>query len=144
MKRALLDVNVLLALLDGDHVQHVACREWFRSEIAGGWASCGVTQNGFVRIISQPRYPSPVAPAQAIARLATASAGPHHRFVASSVSILDGAAVDRTRILTSRQITDVYLLALAVANDFRLVTFDHSIPLAAVNGAGSADLVILE
>lgn len=143
MKRALLDVNILLSLLDGDHVQHVTAREWFRSEVAAGWASCGVTQNGFVRIISQPRYPSPVPPAQAIDRLATASAGPHHHFLPSSVSILDSGTVDPTRILSSRQVTDVYLLALAVANNLRLVTFDQSIPLAAVNGASSADMLVL-
>jgi len=143
VKRALLDVNILLALLDGDHVEHLTAREWFRSEIAAGWASCAVTQNGFVRIISQPRYPSPVPPVQAVARLATASAGPHHQFLPSSVSILDSAAVDPTRILSSRHITDVYLLALAVTNDLRLVTFDQSIPLAAVNGASSADMFVL-
>lgn len=144
MKRALLDVNVLLALLDGDHVQHVTTRDWFRAEVAAGWASCGVTQNGFVRIISQPRYPSPVPAAQAIARLAAASAGPHHQFVSSSVSILDSRLVDPSRILSSRQITDVYLLALAVANDLRLVTFDQTIPLAAVNGARAEDLLVLQ
>ncbi len=144
MKRALLDVNVLLALLDGDHVQHVTAREWFRAEVAAGWASCGVTQNGFVRIISQPRYPSPVPAAQAIVRLATASAGPHHQFLPSSVSILDSGIVDPSRILSSRQITDVYLLALAVANDLLLVTFDQSIPLAAVNGASTADMLVLQ
>ncbi|MDQ2846469.1 MAG: VapC toxin family PIN domain ribonuclease [Actinomycetota bacterium] len=144
MKRALLDVNVLLALLDGDHVQHVTAREWFRAEVAAGWASCGVTQNGFVRIISQPRYPSPVPAAQAIVRLATASAGPHHQFLPSSVSILDSGIVDPSRILSSRQITDVYLLALAVANDLLLVTFDQSIPLAAVSGASTADMLVLQ
>ncbi|MEO6713715.1 MAG: TA system VapC family ribonuclease toxin [Mycobacteriales bacterium] len=143
MKRALLDVNVLLALLDSDHVDHVLAREWFRSEISAGWASCNVTQNGFVRIISAPRYPSPIAPAQAIARLAAASMSSHHEFLASSVSILDSAAVSPTRILSSRQVTDVYLLALATAHDQRLVTFDQSIPLSAVHRASSANLVVL-
>lgn len=83
-------------------------------------------------------------PAQAIARLAAASAGEHHHFVASSVSILDSRTVNPIRILSSRQITDVYLLALATANDFRLVTFDRSIPLAVVNGATSAHLFVLQ
>ncbi len=143
MRCALLDVNVLLALLDGDHVQHVAAREWFRSAITSGWASCSITQNGFVRVISQPRYPSPVAPAQAIARLAAATAGPHHRFIASSVSILDGTVVDPSRVLGSRQITDAYLLALAAAHDLRLVTFDQSIPTTAVLGADAGNLMVL-
>lgn len=136
-------MNVLLALLDADHVDHVFAREWLRSEISGGWASCNVTQNGFVRIISQPRYPSPVAPSQAIARLAAASTNTHHQFLTSSISLLDDAIVSPTKILSSRHVTDVYLLALATAHDARLVTFDRSIPLGAVNRASSANLVVL-
>lgn len=58
--RALLDVDVLLALLDADHVDHRRAREWLGAEIAHGWASCAVTQNGFVHVLSQPRHPSPV------------------------------------------------------------------------------------
>lgn len=141
--RALLDVNVLLALMDGDHVEHTTARNWFRAEIAAGWASCSVTQNGFVRIISQPRYPSPVPAAEAIARLAAATASEHHRFLSSPVSILDAESVNPTRVLGGRQITDIYLLALAAANDYRLVTFDHSIPLAAAVKATTANLVVL-
>ena len=74
MTRALLDVNVLIALLDSDHVDHERVRRWVDAEIGHGWASCAVTQNGFVRIISQPRYPSPVPPARAIGKLARAAA----------------------------------------------------------------------
>ena len=70
MKRALLDVNVLLALLDGDHVDHGRARDWLTAEISSGWASCAITENGFVRVITQPRYPSPISPAEAIDRLA--------------------------------------------------------------------------
>ena len=59
--RALLDVNVLVALLDADHADHARARDFAERDIAQeGWASCAVTQNGFVRIVSQPRYPSPV------------------------------------------------------------------------------------
>lgn len=143
MKRALLDVNVLLALLDSDHVDHVFAREWLHSEITAGWASCSVTQNGFVRIVSQARYPSPVAPAQAIARLAAASTSAHHQFLASSVSILESGTVNPTKILSSRHVTDVFLLALATAHNSRLVTFDRSIPLSAVKHASPANLVVL-
>ena len=143
MKRALLDVNVLLALLDAEHVDHTAAVDWFRAEIDGGWASCAITQNGFVRVISQPRYPSPVPPAEAITRLAAACAGPHHQFLDLSVSVLDPAVVVPERILTSRHLTDVYLLALATAHDARLVTFDRSIPMGAVPAAGPDNLVVL-
>ena len=73
MNRTLPDINVLLALLDSGHVDHETAREWAEREIRYGWASCAITQNGFVRIITQPRYPSPVHPAQALERLARAA-----------------------------------------------------------------------
>src|SRR3712207_1203935 len=78
VRRLLLDINVLLALLDSDHVDHVRAHEWLDEEIAYGWASCPITQNGFVRVISQPRYPSPISPAQAIELLDRACASSHH------------------------------------------------------------------
>ena len=62
MRRALLDINVLLALLDGDHVDHMRAHQWLDVDMSAGWASCAITENGFVRIISQPRYPSPSLP----------------------------------------------------------------------------------
>ncbi|MHA7649904.1 PIN domain-containing protein [Mycobacterium sp. ML4] len=80
MTRALLDVNVLIALLDSDHTDHRRVRGWVGAEIVHGWASCAITRNGFVRIIIQPRYPSPVPPAQAIGRLARAAATGYHEY----------------------------------------------------------------
>ncbi len=141
--RALLDVNVLLALLDSDHVDHRAARVWLEREIRKGWASCALTQNGFVRVISQPRYPSPVSPAAAIDRLARATRTEHHQFWPCDLALLDEARIDRSRIHGSRQVSDVYLLALAVSHDARFVTFDRSIPLSAVAGAGPRHLVAL-
>jgi hypothetical protein len=76
VRRALLDVNVLLALLGSDHVDHDRALEWLEAEIGGGWASCALTQNGFVRIISQPRYPRPVSAALAIELLERARGTP--------------------------------------------------------------------
>ena len=88
MRRALLDVNVLLALLDSDHVDPDRARDWLDTVIVGGWASCAITQNGFVRILSQPRYPSPVSPATAIALLSRACESEHHAFLLCEVSLL--------------------------------------------------------
>jgi uncharacterized protein len=118
--RALLDVNVLIALLDSDHVDHQRVRGWVGAEIVHGWASCAMTQNGFVRIISQPRYPSPVPPAQAIGRLARAAATEHHEYWPCSVSLLDDELIDYSRLHAHRQVTDAYLLAVATANGGRL------------------------
>jgi toxin-antitoxin system PIN domain toxin len=141
--RALLDINVLLALLDADHVDHRKARRWIEAEIEYGWASCALTQNGFVRILSQPRYPSPVEPAVAIERLARATASEYHEFWPCALSLLDGDVIDRTRLHSSRQVTDAYLLALAVAREGRLATFDRSVPLSAVIGAEERHLVVL-
>lgn len=143
MTRALLDVNILLALLDSDHVDHERARAWVNTEIEHGWASCAITQNGFVRIISQPRYPSPVAPSQAIHRLARAAATEHHQYWTCSISLLDNDVIDRARLHGPRQVTDAYLLALAVAHQGRLVTLDQTVPLSAVPGATTAHLTVL-
>jgi predicted nucleic acid-binding protein len=64
--RALLDINVLVALLDSDHVDHGRAVSWLADGMTAGWATCALTENGFVRILSQPRYPSPVSPTTAI------------------------------------------------------------------------------
>jgi toxin-antitoxin system PIN domain toxin len=143
LRRALLDVNVLLALLDSDHVDHRSAHDWLDAEIDSGWATCAITQNGFVRIVSQPRYPSPIAPAEAVDLLAETCGTEHHDFWPCDVSLLNASVVDRSRLHGPRQVTDAYLLALAVANDGRFVTFDRSLPLASVLGASEDHLKIL-
>lgn len=143
MMRALLDVNVLLALLDVDHVDHGTARSWLEEEIDAGWASCAITQNGFVRIVSQPRYPSPVPPAEAIRRLEGATRTEQHEFWPCDLSLLDRRVIDRTRVHGPRQVTDVYLLALAVAKGARFVTFDRTVPVGAIAGARAENLVVL-
>ena len=143
MSRSLLDVNVLIALFDQDHVDHVRAREWFGREIASGWASCAITQNGFVRIVSQSGYPSPITPHEAISRLQRATATEHHEYWPCSMSILDAKTIDGSRILGPRQVTDAYLLATAVANGGRFVTFDRSVPVAAVPSANADHLVVV-
>ncbi len=141
--RSLLDVKVLLALLDSDHMDHDRARDWLGDEIAGGWASCAITENGFVRIISQPRYPSPVSPTEAIGLLSRACDSRHHAFWPCDLSVLDARTVDRSRVHGARQVTDAYLLALAVAHGGRFVTFDRSLSLAAVHGATDDHLTVL-
>jgi hypothetical protein len=143
VSRALLDVNVLLALLDSDHIDHELATDWLDDGLRSGWASCAITQNGFVRIISQPRYPSPITPAEAVDLLARTCAQPHHEFWPCDASLLDGGTVDRARLLGHRQVTDAYLLALATRHEGRFVTFDQSVPVSAVHGATRANVVTL-
>ncbi len=142
MTRALLDVNVLLALLDSDHVDHRRSTAWLATGLTSGWASCPLTENGFVRIISQPRYPSPISPSRALDLLAGARAGGPHEFWPCDVSLLDASVVDRSRLHGPRQVTDSYLLALATSRGGRLVTFDRSVVLDAVPGARPTNLEV--
>lgn len=78
--RALLDVNVLIALLDQGHVHHAVARAWLAANIGQGWASCPITQNGCIRTMSQSAYPAPLAPAQVAGRLRAATLAPDHAF----------------------------------------------------------------
>ncbi len=141
--RGLLDVNVLIALLDGDHSLHGRAAEWFAAHAKAGWASCPITQNGCVRVMSHPGYPHPLAVRAIVERLAEAAASPLHRFWPDDVSLLDPKVVDAGRIHGPRQLTDLYLLALAVHHRGRFVTFDARVSLEAVPGAEKRHLVLL-
>ncbi|MDQ2666992.1 MAG: VapC toxin family PIN domain ribonuclease, partial [Gemmatimonadota bacterium] len=108
---------------------------WFGNNASDGWASCPITQNGCVRIMSHPGYPNAHSVHEIVERLRSATADRSHAFWADDQSFLDESLVDATRVHGPRQITDVYLLALAVSNRGRLVTFDTSIAIEAVKGA---------
>ena len=141
--RALLDVNVLIALLDSDHASHDSAIKWFTKNAREGWASSPITQNGCIRIMSNPGYPNPLPIQAVIERLAEACQQDIHEFWPDEVSLLDPHVVNTTRIHGPRQLTDIYLLALAVQHDGRLVTFESGIPLTAVRRATPQKLLIL-
>jgi toxin-antitoxin system PIN domain toxin len=141
--RALLDVNVLIALLDSDHTHHVQAKVWFRANINEGWASCPITQNGCIRILTQPRYPNPLPVQAVITRLGEAVRSSHHEFWSDDLSLLDASLIDHDRIHGPRQLTDIYLLALAFQHNGRLATFDDKMPISAVRGVRSEHLSII-
>ena len=141
--RALLDVNVLIALLDADHSLHAAATRWFAANAKEGWASCPITQNGCIRVMSNPGYPSPLPVRAIIERLAEATANAAHEFWPDDVSVLDAKVLEPTRVHGPRQLTDLYLVSLAVGNSGRLVTFDRSIPLEAVRGAQKKNVLVI-
>jgi toxin-antitoxin system PIN domain toxin len=141
--RALLDVNVLVALLDAGHLHHGEASRWLSAHQRMGWASCPLTQNGCLRILSLPSYPNPQPTALVAERLSQAAAGSSHEFWPDSLSLLDAGCLRWDRVLTSRQVTDTYLLALAVAHEGRLITFDRGISVEAVTGATRKNLVTL-
>ena len=141
--RALLDVNVLIALLDADHSLHGRAIEWFADHARLGWASCPITQNGCVRLMSQSGYPNPLPARAVIERFSEAAASSFHEFWPDDISLLDERVVDSRRIHGPRQLTDLYLLALAVRRKSRFVSFDARIDRDAVPGAGKQHLLAL-
>jgi hypothetical protein len=141
--RALFDVNVLIALLDTDHVGRSVATAWFAAQLKHGWASCPVTENGTARIMASAGYSNPLPVAAILERLGMAKATEHHRFWPDDVSLTDVEVFNHTELLGPKQITDRYLLALAVRNNGRLVTFDQGIRPTAVVGASAEHLVQL-
>ncbi len=141
--RGLLDVNVLIALFDADHSLHARATQWFSSHARDGWASCPITQNGCIRIMSHPGYPNALPVRAVMERLEEAAASTLHAFWPDDVSLLDARIADSARIHGPRQLTDVYLLALAVRHGGRFVTFDAAVSPEAVRGAGKNHLLIL-
>jgi uncharacterized protein len=138
---ALLDVNMLVALMDPKHLHHGRARQWWGAHKAAGWASCPITENGFLRIVTLGAYLNRFALPDALAVLRAAIALPGHSFWPEDVSLLDAAVFDHTRLLGPRQITDVYLLALAVRHGGRVVTLDGGITVGAVRGAETLHLL---
>src|SRR5687768_1571347 len=131
--RALLDVNVLVALLDDDHSFHKAAVGWFDSHRTSGWASCPLTQNGFVRVAANARYPdhNTFSIADAIEQMTVLTEETDHEFWSDELSLFDESRFDNAYMLGPRQITDIYLLALAAHHNGQLVTFDQGISVPA-------------
>lgn len=141
--RALLDVNVLIALLDRLHVEHAKAHQWFAQNRADGWASCPLTENGCLRILTNPRYPAQIAAAEVLLKLDAAKRGGNYEFWPDDLSVTDAEIFVRAEFQGHKQVTDVYLLALSVKHDGRLVTFDRGIRLAAIRGAKAENLLVL-
>jgi len=143
MMRFLLDVNVLIALIDPSHVQHDVAHEWFAGQGQTAWATCPLTENGVLRIVGHARYPnSPGTPAAVAQLMAGLRALPGHAFWPDDISLLDAEKLDATRLLSSAQVTDSYLLALACAHGGQLATFDRRLVTDAVHsGARGLHLI---
>ena len=141
--RWLLDINILIALFLPHHVSYERAHHWWDTNRRDGWASCPLTQNGLVRIISQPKFAGANSAREALERLQTFTLRTDHEFWPDKITLLDEELFDRDHILGPNQVTDVYLLALAVKNSGRLATMDSAIPLAAVRGARREHLVVI-
>lgn len=138
----LLDVNVLIALVDPNHVHHDIAHAWF---LRGreDWATCAITENGLVRIISQARYANAVtSPAVALDLLSRLKRVGDHTFWSSDVSLTDASLFSPEHFLAPQQVTDTYLLGLAVRRGGRLATFDRKLVVAPVRRGQTALLLL--
>lgn len=139
----LLDINVLLALSDPRHVDHERAHLWFRTAATRGWATCPLTENGFIRIASHPSYPNRPGDVVVTRELfGRFCAHPKHVFWPDDATLMDGGAFTFRPGLGHAHLTDVYLLGLAVRHRGHLATFDRRIPVDAVVG-GAAALALL-
>ena len=136
---ALLDVNVLIALIDPQHVHHEPSHRWFQAHGGHGWATCPLTQNALLRILGNPRYPNiPGGPAVVMQLLQELLAHPTHVFWPDALSWQATGVFEAEALLHHGQITDAYLLALAVHHRGVLVSFDRRLSSRAVRGGEEA------
>ena len=144
--RSLLDINVLLALHDPSHIHAEIAHEWWEQNQDAGWASCPISENGFVRISSGPSYSPYVhfTPFEAAQILRAFTQTNNHQFWPDSLSLLETSVFLLDQVVGPRQLTDIYMLALSVKNNGRLVTFDRRIPTFAVVGATEDHIVVLD
>ena len=143
MPVSLLDVNVLVALFHEGHVHHEIAHDWFEDHADDGWASCPLTENGLVRILGNPaRIDQHVPIARVVELLARFCEHSRHHFWRDDLS-LRAAAFNAAYVRGHQQVTDAYLLALAVKHGGRLATFDGGVPLTAVKGARREHLAVL-
>jgi toxin-antitoxin system PIN domain toxin len=141
---ALLDVNVLVALFDPDHVHHEPAHHWFAEHRARGWATCPLTENGLLRVLGNPAYSksaAQVVPLLEHLRAFCSSGG--HRFWPDDVSLRDADLFAPGAAPGHRQLTDIYLLGLAVKRGGCLATFDRAIPIAKVRSATARNLALI-
>jgi toxin-antitoxin system PIN domain toxin len=144
MSVALLDVNILLALFHDAHVHHDVAHDWFVDHAESGWASCPMTENGLIRILGSPTRLKEHRPLQeARELLKTFCEHTAHQFWPDDISIRDSDRFNVDAIRGHQQVTDAFLLGLAVKHGGRFVTLDQRISLAAVKGATRASLEVI-
>ena len=143
MKRCLLDVNVLIALVDPAHIQHDDAHDWFARMGRKSFATCPITENGLLRIVGHPKYPNSPGPPSAVASaLVALRALPGHAFWPDSISLADIHVVDASLLSSHARVTDSYLLALARAHNGMLATLDHKLATDGVLD-GKASLLLI-
>lgn len=135
----------MIALFDADHVFHSRAHDWWSANAGPGWASCPLTENGLVRIMSHPGYSKKVrlSPGDLISRLARFAAATDHVLWPDDVTLRDQSVFNARRLHSSRQVTDIYLTGLASRHGGRLATFDDTVDIAAVPNANPQTVCVI-
>ena len=143
--RALLDVNVLIALLDANHIFHQRVHEWWAKNEHLGWASCPISENGLVRIMTNASYPRQkrLSVLEVLTNLRAFAANTNHEFWAEDISLRDSKIFDPERILSGTHLADIYLLAIAARNQGTLATLDQNISVSSVRIAKPENLSVI-
>jgi uncharacterized protein len=124
----LLDVNVLIALSWPSHVASARVEEWFRQASRAGWATCPFTETGFVRLISNPRFsPQSLTVQQAVELLLKNTADSRHRFWPGEIAFSRSLELVGGKLQGHRQVTDAYLLGVAIHHKGKLATLDRAV-----------------
>jgi toxin-antitoxin system PIN domain toxin len=135
VKTALLDLNILTALLWPVHEHHDAAHRWFAGRAGTGWATCSLTQLGFVRLVSNPAFSrDALSPVEALGLLAENLTHSRHEFWTESLQVPAAVKDMEAALQGYRQLTDAYLLALAHRRKGVLASFDRGLRTLAGNG----------
>ena len=128
MRPALLDVNLLVALAWPNHVHHAVAHAWFQRNQSNGWATCPVSQAGFVRVSSNKKIiPEARTPREAMRLLQRITELPHHQFWSDDIDFASSSLIATEKLLGFRQVTDAHLLAIALRHEGRLATLDRGL-----------------
>jgi hypothetical protein len=137
------DVNVLVALAWPNHVHHEAARNWFDANHRDGWATCPLTESGFVRVSANRRVmPIATTPQRAIELLRRMTGLDGHTFWTDETSIARSRWIAAQKLVGHGQVTDAHLLAVTLGHGGRLVTFDRAIS-EILPAAASKDVLLV-
>ncbi len=137
------DVNVLIALFDSSHQHHAIAENLFMTGMRDGWASSPLTEHGFIRIVSNPSYINAMSVADATALLGAAIHNTTHHRLVEDISLPDATRFRMAQLVSHKQVTDLFLIGMAVRHDVCLVTFDRNIPTHAAIGFDPRHLRVL-
>ena len=144
MTKFLLDVNVLVALADPTHQHHDLAHLWFSNRGPSKWATCPATVNGAFRVLWRlTAHSGPIMGSHVHDVLGSLLARPGRVKIEGQPEITDTSVFDLSKLRGHNQIPDALLLAIAIQNQARLLTFDQTIPWAAVKGASEKDIRLL-